>query len=240
MAAPAWRAGYGVVMLLSTKDAAAARALVEADAKKQVVEEKRAVNFTVFGVPGPPTAGNAPPPEALVKNKHASIALFNDKASYHDGEHKERTVEFHKQLMDASLTGDMMADFAGGFMGELVHIDKEPTADAPVYSIYVTAKAKDAAKARELVEVLKAHGSTQLAAEPNALRFAIFHPGGDLPPQYTDDVTVRFVEQWRSLEDYEAHKTTPHLAAAGQRLGELCSDISLVEFPQGMHYAKKP
>ena len=60
----------------------------------------------------------------------------------------------------------------------------------------MTAKAKDAAKATELLEALKAHGLRQMEAEPGALRFTVFMPGGDLPPQFTDDVTVRFIETW--------------------------------------------
>jgi hypothetical protein len=90
-AGPSWTKCYGVLGMVAMKDQAAATADVEEDAQAQVKEELRAPRFTVLGANT--TTENYPsPPEALTANKVAWIAYFNDRVSYHDGVHKDRTA----------------------------------------------------------------------------------------------------------------------------------------------------
>mmetsp|Transcript_10814 Transcript_10814/g.35509 ORF Transcript_10814/g.35509 Transcript_10814/m.35509 type:complete len:170 (+) Transcript_10814:3-512(+) len=169
--------------------------------------------------------------------------MFNAPPAYHDGEHRARTAApgaFDEQLNNMQLTGGMM-DFAGGFRGECLHLEK-PSArgTGSVAAIYGIFKARSAADANELVQVLTAHGLTQLAAEPGALRFTIVLPGGDMPPQFRDELTVRVVEEWATSEDRAAHQTTPHLEAARTQFKRLVEAVSVVEYPHAVHYSKKP
>jgi len=233
--APNWKSCYGVLGMVAFKDQTAARKLIEADAMAQVKEESRSPSFTVMGLPTATTDGYDAPPEALTANKVGWLAFFDDKASYHDGEHKERTEKnnFHKEMFAATLTGNLMADFFGGFMGHMIHIDKTGQANQGGYTVVVIAKAKDAESRANLIELLKDRGLTQLRDEEGALRFTIL-TGSETPGD--DPLALRWVEQWASSADHEAHKKSTHELESAPKVKTLVSEMSIVEFAKTNHY----
>ena len=222
---------FGVIGCLSVKDLASARELVEEDAKAQVRDEARAPSFTVLGAATPTTSGYPTPPAALTKDKLGFFALFNDHASYHDGEHMGRTKEFHEALTEASATGEMV-DYLGGFRGECLHMERCHASGKPVYCIHGTAKAKDAECAKKFVEIIKAQLSTSLFV----MRATIFPPGGDIPPEFQDQVTLHWVAQWAGSANHELHNK--HCEDSGEEMRELVEDISIIEYADATHYAK--
>ena len=253
---------YGVLGFVSFKDLPLAHATVTADAKEQVAQESRAPRFTVLGRPKPAEENV---PKELTEDKvrrsiymgwgyisqnwsisntlpslgqFAWVAYFSSRSAYHDGEHSTRTTEngFLPSLMSNLLTGDPMHDMAGGYMGPLLHLEKSDSGHCtePSFSILVVATAKGTDEAQQLVEVNKEHAIQQLTAEEGALRYTIIPSGGDAPN--ADEVTVRWVETWRNIEDYKLHKNTEHLARNGPRMGALASCIHILEFDESVNY----
>ena len=227
-----WSLGrFAAVLCPSVSSIPAARLLFEKDAALQIKLEARSPFITILG-----TACKGPP--ELTDNKICWLAMFDNRDAYHDGEHVERAnKDLMPELSSLLLTGNI-TDYAGGFRGACMHLEKSTGGVNSGHAIYVTAKAKDAAKATELLEALKAHGLRQMEAEPGALRFTVFMPGGDLPPQFTDDVTVRFVETWAKAADYDAHKQTSHVAEFSKKLEELTESVQLVEYDNVVHVTK--
>ena len=84
-----WVDYYGVLGLVSFKDTELACEQVTEDAKEQVQKELRAPRFIVLGAPS--SAAETVPP-SLTESKIAWVAFFEDRESYHDGEHTSRTT----------------------------------------------------------------------------------------------------------------------------------------------------
>jgi quinol monooxygenase YgiN len=241
-AGPSWTKCYGVLGMVSMKDQAAATADVEKDAQAQVKEELRATRFTVLGANTTTTENYPSPPEALTANKVAWIAYFNDRVSYHDGVHKDRTAanDFQSKMAGHALTGDMMKDFTGGYMGPMWHVEKSPGAAAAstAYAILVSAKAKDEESAAQMIELIKANALTQLAA--GSIRCTIIPPESEVPGQ--DKCEVRWCEQYATAEDHAAHKDSTHMKEVGPKVLALMNDpkadYSVIEYASSNHYEK--
>lgn len=231
----AWEERFAVIGCLSVKDLDAATKIVDTDAQTQVKEESRAPFFTVMGTATPTTDGYVVPPDMMTNGKLAWLAMFNDNTSYHDGEHATRTSKvFMPALTSVMLTGDT-SDYNGGFRGECFHLEKKSSHTMSPYSIFSVAKAKNADVAKKIVQLKRDFCSKQ---DFDAVRITIFPPGGDIPPQYRDEVTVRWIEQWESLGDLEAYKKSPHFSESTVGITELCDEIFSVEYANTSHYSK--
>jgi quinol monooxygenase YgiN len=162
--------------------------------------------------------------------------MFDDFDAYHDGEHEGRTAkEF--DMKTVMLTGGMM-DFAGGFRGACKHQEKNNVSATGVYTVFTTAKARNEGSAKAIIEQCKAHGTSMLEAEEGALRCTVFMTGGDIPPQFQDQVTVRWIEQWSSAAAYEAHKKAAYAIEASAKYAELSESFDVVEYSRTNHIAK--
>lgn len=192
---PAWRSVYGALGCLATKDVAECRKNLLADAEDQLEKEPKATSFLVLGGATPTTEGYAKPSDELLLSKVFWCAAFESKEAYNSDDHMKRPMRADKfgAIMKTMLNNDPMKDMVGGYLGPLWYIEKASEPGASLYSILVTARAKDAASALELVEVNKAHALKQLAAERGALRYVIIPPGGDMPGGDSEDAkcTVR-------------------------------------------------
>jgi len=98
----------------------------------------------------------------------------------------------------------------------------------PCYGILVTAKCMDVAAAAECVKINEEHSAVQLPAEPGSLRYTTLGMRSastrKYPPKEADDLSCVWLEQWGTPDDYAAHKTTPHLEAAGPRFAACVKD----------------
>lgn len=236
----AWQAVYGALGCLATKDIGECVKHLLNDGEDQVAKEAHAISFIVLGGATPTTEGYAVPPET--KSQVFWVAPFESKEAYNSKDHHERPAraENFGAIMKTALTGNPMADMAGGYMGPLWLLEKSTTTATGLYSIYVAAKAKDASGAHALVEANKAHGLRQLATESGALRYMIIPPGGDMPGGDSDDakLTVRWVETWQTAADHEAHKKSAHLAEVGPKMKELTTEMNVIEFATTAHFGK--
>ena len=238
-----WKDAFGVIGLLSVKDFSEALAVVSKDAQAQVKEESRAHFFSIFGTPtAMPSEGIEPPPTSLTNNKLAWLALFENHNAYHDGEHEDRTAKtLTPALPTIMLTGEM-TDWMGGFRGVLQILENASNAPSEgMFTAYTTAKAKTPEGASEIMELIRGKASTSAATEGSKfLRAAIFPTGGDIPPQFQDDVTLRFVEQWASMADWEAHKSSEFFTSATAKIKELSAEFVIIEYggDKATHYAK--
>ena len=139
--------------------------------------------------------------------------------------------------------GDFFKSMAGSYMGRCWHLckDTNPSGASPAYCISCSGRAKDEASASELVSLLKDHGVAQLANEENALRFTIIRVAdGDMPGE-KDICAVKWTESWKSIEDYEAHKSSDHLKSFLEKMSGLMNPEAPVvthEFANSMHFAK--
>jgi len=131
-----------------------------------------------------------------------------------------------------------MMDFMGGFRGNCLHMETANATASDVYTVYTTAKAKTPEGATAIVEILKSSGSAQCTSEPGFLRSTVLLVGGDLPPQFQDQVTLRWVQQWKSAADYEASKT-PAAAESAATIKELVDEFTVVEYAATNHYAQQ-
>ena len=225
-----WQDRFAVIGNLSVSSVEEALSVITTDAKKQVECEARAPFFSVFGVPTAPPAGNDAPPEPLTKDKLAWIALFSDFDAYHDGEHEGRTAVDLKAAMEGVQLTKTMMDFAGGFRGVCMLLEKTAATASSVYTAYTICKAKSPEEATVVTETVKALGAAQATAEADFCRSVVFSVGGDLPPQFQDQVTVYWVSQWASAEAYAAAKATDYFTSADTKIKGLCETFAVVEY----------
>lgn len=228
-----WVKEYSELGISNTNDFAKSQSLLLADAAIQVKEEAHAPRMAVMGL----TSTKDQP----LSNKAVFLASYESKEAY--GEHKER--EAHKQFVknfSETWPNSSDTDMVGTYTGPTFHLEKPGESNTcQTYSIVVIGKCKSAEAASELVGVMKAHGTAQLAAEEGALRFDVIPPScnADLPPTHPrDDDTVRWVEAWKTASDYDAHKTTPHLKDLMPKLKALTAAIAVYDYPNTQHYAK--
>ena len=141
------------------------------------------------------------------------------------------------------MDGDLFKSMAGSYMGRCWHLCKAENQSgvSSVYSISCFGRAKDEISANELVNVLKDHGVAQLANEENALRFTIARVSdGDMPGE-KDVCAVKWTESWKTLDDYEAHKSTDHLKSFLEKMTALVdpeTPVVVHEFADSKHLAK--
>lgn len=225
----AWEPRYGVIGCLSVKELGPALEVVDGDAKVQVKEESRAPFFTVMGGHTATTDGYDPPSEALVADKLSWLAVFDDKAAYHDGEHEKRTAGgFLDTLKGVSKTGDFMQDMAGGFMGDCFHYEATKSSAVDSYVVYTTVKANSEDDARAILDLKK-----QEETDTNCLRCTVFLAGGDMPLPIREQLTVRWVEQWTDERAHAARKRD-----TSEKIKAMADSYDVVEYANAKHYAK--
>jgi hypothetical protein len=237
-----WETKFAVIGLLSCSDIDSALKIVDEDARAQVKLESRAPFFSVFGPPTPSTSGNAMPPETLTKSKIGWHAMFDSYQAYHDGEHEKRTATLNASLQPFLLTGGMM-DFMGGFRGQCLHLENgkkmSKGSEESIYTVYNTTKAKDSESATKMMDLLKTMGNEEIHSNDSGLlRCTIFLTGGDLPEQFRDDVTIRYVLQFNNGSDYSNHMKTDTSVVVYSKVKEMSVDVSIVEFANTNHYEK--
>ena len=109
------------------------------------------------------------------------------------------------------------------------------------YGLLVSLKTKDEIDGHNVIKVVDEYFTTQLKVEAGASRCSLLGTNwastAGYPPLELDLTKIHWLEQWQSLEDYEAHKSAPHLAAAGDKLnalmatGDMEQDLSVFEGP---------
>ena len=227
-----WEERFAPLGLLSVKDVDAGYKVIDDEGQEQVRDEARAPFWTLLGSATPPPPGFPEAPEALTTSKMAWMAMFDSKDAYHDGEHRARTAAngFDDRMKEAMLSGEM-TDLAGGHRGECSHLELAPrvSSEGALFAFYVTLKAKDADGAAQVVALYKAR-LAELRGASGALRFTLFAPPGDVPPQFQDPLTVRWVEQWAAASDVPA--------AVPPAILELADESSVVTYANTKHYAK--
>ena len=250
-----WIDQYGVFCTVSISDMDRLQEILLPEAETQVREEPGAPAFAVLGQP---TANTYPLSELekqtqvqLTKNRFFWVAYFDSHKHYHtDHIERESNKVFGKTFFPLMRNG--MEAMTGSYRGMIFHLERPGASLSEfTYSVIRCAKARNADFALKLIEILKANGRTQLAAEPGALRCTIVPPGaiglidGDMPqghPAYKDDRTVMWVESWRTAEDHAAHKETPHVAELQANIKELVlnpeRDCWVIEFGQTAHFSK--
>merc|ERR1719198_966593 len=236
-----WRESFVISGAMACKDIPQAVELANADAAVQVVEEPRAPLFLVFGAPTGSKQGDGEAPAEMSKDRVFWLAEFESMEAWSGPDHKER--ESNKTFIEAfnktMLTGNMIEDMTGSYTGMASHLEKGTPAEDG-FAIVVTGKAKDAAAAEELVALNKKHALQQLEDEPNALSYTVYRQAGMMGPLPKDDVTVQWMEVWKSAEDYAAHKGTKHLAENGPKMQALCQDtIAVLEFGKTKRFQKE-
>ena len=239
-----WRSEFAAVGRLDSTDPSASAKLLADDARLQVAEEPQAHRMAVMGLPTASTAGMAPPPEDEAKRVRW-VAWFATRAAYFEDHQSRESNKTFAAEFGKLCNGGMMA-MAGSYRGMVWHLEKAgANVSGEVYTILVTAKAKDARAAKELIDYTKLHGSTQLAKEDGACRFTIVPPpsaaaaAGDMPPDGADDVTVMWLETWKDAAAWEAHKQTAHLADYKAKTAALLEGEPVVcEFATTAHLAK--
>eukprot|EP00747_Dinoflagellata_sp_TGD_P183873 gnl/TRDRNA2_/TRDRNA2_39064_c0_seq1.p1 gnl/TRDRNA2_/TRDRNA2_39064_c0~~gnl/TRDRNA2_/TRDRNA2_39064_c0_seq1.p1 ORF type:complete len:292 (-),score=70.80 gnl/TRDRNA2_/TRDRNA2_39064_c0_seq1:125-1000(-) len=239
-----WIEEFIICGAYSCKDIPTATKAVLVDAAIQVKEEPRAPRFAVYGTAT--STGGEPPAET--KDKIYWLAEFESEDAWAGPEHRgrESNKEFMKELMSTGLSGDtpadMMQDMAGSYTGPCWHLEKPGSGSGDVFAILVRGKAKDADAAQQLVELNKAHALTQLETEEGALRYTIMRMANMAGPLAKDEVTVQWIEVWKSAEDFAKHKTMPHMTENVPKmkalLGSETPDMVVVEFPETKHFAK--
>ena len=218
---------FGVIGCLSVKDLASARELVEEDAKAQVrdggacavLHRPRRGDANHVGIsysPGGPDEGQARILRAVQRPR-----VLPRRGAH--GAHEGVPRGAHRGVGDRE-----MVDYLGGFRGECLHMERCHASGKPVYCIHGTAKAKDAECAKKFVEIIKAQLSTSLFV----MRATIFPPGGDIPPEFQDQVTLHWVAQWAGSANHELHNK--HCEDSGEEMRELVEDISIIEYADAL------
>lgn len=233
---------FGVYVRFACEDSAVTLQLVQAAAGLQVKEEPRAPRFALLGVPTPTTEGYPPVPKQLTKGRLFWVAYFESQDAY-DTDHKNRESNkaFSEQLMASGFNKENpMMNMTGSYTGPMLHLERPGAALAnnllSTYTIVVHAVAEDAASAASIVEINKAHALKQLAVEEGMLRYTIFRPRDGVMPGPKDELTVTWVEAWRTASDHTAHKRTAHVAATNAQLQNLTTSCTVVEFAQTQHF----
>lgn len=257
-----WKEEYGIVGILKSGDIAKTSELMLADAKVQVAEEPQAPAFTVFGQCEKVNTRENPPTPDDKKELLFWYARFASKEAYMtDHRNRESNKTFAKKFMatfesfpkdDPTNVDKIMAagakDMAGSYMGPLYHLEKTGAgAIENPYTTVVCAKTKSPEDAGKLVEALKEHGLKQLTGEPGALRYTVVPPsatgipgkGSDDFPGAKDDLTVMWLEAWKSLDDYDNfHKDQPYTIREKIMGCVAFPHFWLTEFAGAKHFAK--
>ena len=76
-----WKLQFCAICSFLNSNPAEALTACATDGEIQLVDEPRAIGFSVFGIPSSPSVGNAPPPAELTDNRIFWEAQFEDKVS---------------------------------------------------------------------------------------------------------------------------------------------------------------
>eukprot|EP00929_Paragymnodinium_shiwhaense_P096697 TRINITY_DN5838_c0_g1_i1.p1 TRINITY_DN5838_c0_g1~~TRINITY_DN5838_c0_g1_i1.p1 ORF type:complete len:290 (-),score=96.06 TRINITY_DN5838_c0_g1_i1:228-1097(-) len=243
---PAWKEEYCICGRLDSRDVAETTRLVLADAEIQVKEEPRAPRMSILGQPTATSEGSGDEKKLVFW-----IASFENKEA-NDVDHKNRESNkvfvqaFFKTfaLYDEGMPA-MMQSMAGSYMGSCWHLEKPgASCSGTTYTVKTVLKTKGAKSAQEAMDVYKASGLEQLAAEQGALRCTLVPPsalGGDMPGP-KDDVTLMWLEAFKTASDHEAHTKSDLYASREAKLKALVSDpekdVTLLDFAETKHFAK--
>jgi len=231
-----WVEEFVICGQMACKDIPTALKASQADAAVQVEKEPRAPRMAIMG-----TATGEPPPEA--KDAVFWLAEFECFDAWDGPEHKERegNKEFTQTLFGTGKGGVPPQDMAGSYTGSAWHVEKPGSGTGDVFAVLVRVKAKDAGSADQIVELIKAHGPLQLRAEAGALRYTLMRTANMVGPLAKDDVTVQWIEVFKTAEDYAKHKETVHEKDINSKIKDL-SDASqemlVFEFAETKHFAK--
>jgi len=228
-----------IASIKNTQKITQAMKLVAADAAIQVVEEKGAPRFALFGMPVETAAA--------VEGAIYWEANFETKEAYHvDHKARESNKVFAQELFKAGLHSggdvmvDMMKNMDGSYMGPIWHLEGVGAAkDATTFTVLTSLKSKGSSEAGEMVEACKKLGLALIGE--GALRTSVCPTGGDWPGE-KDDVTVVFTTAWASAEAYEAHKAGPLFTECQKTVAALMSDAEVdaktLTFGATQHFAK--
>ena len=229
---------------LLSKDIPMTSKAVLVDTALQMEKEPRAPRFDVMGEA---TGGSG---LEAAKDLIFWLAEFECMEAWAGPEHKERegNADLMKVFTETGKSTEpfpkcMMENMAGSYTGPAFHLEKPGSGDGAVYAVLVRLHAKDADAADKIEECLKLHGPVQLAAEEGALRCTMMRTKFMVGPLAKDDVTVQWVETFKTKEDFVKHLESPHHKDAVAKIQALCGDdpskMVSTEFANSKHFKSK-
>mmetsp|Transcript_68406 Transcript_68406/g.216410 ORF Transcript_68406/g.216410 Transcript_68406/m.216410 type:complete len:244 (-) Transcript_68406:186-917(-) len=201
---------YGIYVIIYAKDPESApeavRFLREHFLRQLDGREPGAITTTLV----PPT-----PEEPTAIRLFELWKTAEDYAAHEVSEHLKLNMENIKPLVDLDRTVLVKS-------GEVEHFAMPDFAGAPRVGIAVDLKAKDAESAKQVVDFSREHFTRQLdGREPGATSAASF------PPTAEEPTTIRYVEHWRTADDYTAHEASENLKVHLTNLGPLILEDTL-------------
>ena len=199
---PTWGQLYGVIGTFATNNVKAAASLLHSEGQAQLADaDERAPAWATLGAP---TGG---------ETKVWWCAYFDSKDAYHVGhkqaQNKESRQSFLPRMRDLLLTGDMMQDMRGGFMGPLLHLENPAGKGEAAFALLNIVTGLSVEAAERIVEIQKAQSTLSVqASRGKCLRVTIAGPQGDHPGGDTA-TAVYILEQWTSEPDYESFVVMP-------------------------------
>lgn len=199
-----WTMSYGNFGMLQCKDAPAAALASAAIATFLATHtaSQGGVRATALGQMQPEPSKGYPPMMALDASKVMWLEQFKDVAAYHAHKSSARLAGCVPDLLRYGASG-AAADFGGSLECEMVHLEKPGAASGANYVRIVGMKAKEASMIPMFEDVIKGEVTANMD-EPGFVRGTVLRPTTDEP------CIIRWVMQWTSKEECEAHVTYPH------------------------------
>ena len=174
-------------------------------------------------------------------------AYFDSKDAYHithkEAQKKASRMAFMGQLMAMMKTGDPMQDMQGGYMGPILHLERERTAKESNFAILIKIACTSPEAALQLVQMHKKNAYVMLtSSRGTCVRISIFLPGGDAPD--SADNVVHILEQWTNEEDYESFIVMPGRSPTPSPallpfINDRLSDVQVLNFGKNMKHYKR-